>query len=90
MSLLESILYVEHNGNNLLIVSLYVDDLLVTGDESGLVEEFKQEMMQVFEMKDLGLQKLVDSLASVPNLSQVVKYSKVRVSNPHGFCLYLD
>ena len=30
------------------------------------------------------------SLASAPNLSQVVKYLEVRVSNPHGLCLYLD
>ena len=27
-------------------------------------------------------QQLVNSLASVPNLSQVLKYSEVRVSNP--------
>jgi hypothetical protein len=36
-------------------VSLYVDDLLVTGSNELLVEEFKQEMMNVFEMTDLGL-----------------------------------
>ena len=41
--------------NNFLIISLYVDDLLVTGDNTRLVEEFKQEMMQAFEMTDLGL-----------------------------------
>jgi len=46
---------VKHKGNNLLIVSLYVDDLLVTGDNTRLVEKFKQEMMQVFEMTDLSL-----------------------------------
>jgi transposase InsO family protein len=54
-SLSESTLYVKHKGNNILIISLYVDDLLVTGDDTRLVEEFKQEMMQVFEMTDLGL-----------------------------------
>nr|KYP36000.1 Copia protein [Cajanus cajan] len=48
-------MYVKHKGHNLLIVSLYVDDLLVTGDDVRLVEEFKQEIMQAFEMKDLGL-----------------------------------
>jgi len=37
-----------------------------------------------------GLVTFVNSLASVPNLSQVVKYSEVRVSNPQGLCLYLD
>ena len=45
----------KHNGNNFLIVSVYVDDLLVTGDDIRLVEEFKQEIMQAFEMIDLGL-----------------------------------
>jgi len=54
-SLSESTLYVKHKGNNVLIVSLYVDDMLVTGDDTRLVEEFKQEMMQAFEMTYLGL-----------------------------------
>ena len=54
-SVSESTLYVKHKGNNFLIVSLYVDDLLVTGDDARLVDEFKQEMMQAFEMIDLGL-----------------------------------
>ena len=54
-SLSEVTLYIKHKSNDFLIVSLYVDDLLVTGNNEGLVEEFKQEMMQVFEMTDLGL-----------------------------------
>ena len=54
-SLSVSTLYVKHKGNNVLIVSLYVDDMLVTGDDTRLVEEFKQEMMQAFEMTDLCL-----------------------------------
>ena len=39
----------------MLIVSLYVDDLLVIGGNVELVEEFKREMKQVYEMIDLGL-----------------------------------
>jgi len=54
-SLSESTLYVKHKGNNVLIVSLYVDDMLVTRDDTRLVEEFKKETMQAFEMRDLGL-----------------------------------
>lgn len=54
-SMSEVTLYVKHKGTDLLIVSLYVDDLLVTGNNACLVEEFKEEMMQVFEMTDLGL-----------------------------------
>lgn len=54
-SLSESTLYVKHKGADTLIISLYVDDLLIMGSNSTLVEKFKQEMMDVFEMTDLGL-----------------------------------
>lgn len=54
-SLSEATLYVKHVGADILIISLYVDDLLVTGSNLALVEEFKQEMKDVFEMTDLGL-----------------------------------
>lgn len=42
-------------GDNLFIVSLYVDDLLITGGNAKLVEEFKREMLNFFKMTDLGL-----------------------------------
>lgn len=54
-SLSEATLYIKATPNNdVLIVSLYVDDLLVTGSESKLVEEFKHQMQEVFEMTDIG------------------------------------
>ncbi|RDX84969.1 Copia protein, partial [Mucuna pruriens] len=46
-SLSESTLHVKNKGNNILIVSSI--------DNTRLVEDFKQEIMQVFEMIDLGL-----------------------------------
>ena len=45
----------KHKGNDILIVSLYVDDLLVTGNNINLVDKFKKEMIQEFEMTGLGL-----------------------------------
>lgn len=54
-SLSQSTLYVKYSGNDTLIISLYVDDLLVTGSSAYQIEDFKQEMMKVFEMTDLGL-----------------------------------
>ena len=54
-SFFESTLYVKHNGADIFIISLYMDDLLVTGNDTSLVEKFKLEMMKVFEMIDLGL-----------------------------------
>ncbi|XP_052308549.1 uncharacterized mitochondrial protein AtMg00810-like [Populus trichocarpa] len=54
-SLSEATLYVKGADANLIIVSVYVDDLLVTGSNKTQIEEFKAEMFDVFEMTDLGL-----------------------------------
>ena len=51
----EATLYVKQINANLIIVSVYVDDLLVTGNDEKLIKEFKAKMLQVFEMSDLGL-----------------------------------
>ena len=40
---------------DLIIVSIYVDDLRVTSIDEKLMLEFKVEMLKVFEMTDLGL-----------------------------------
>ena len=37
-----------------MIISLYVDDLLVTGNDIALVKEFKKQMEKEFEMTDMG------------------------------------
>lgn len=41
-------------GSKLLIVSLYVDDLIYTGNDRIMCEEFKNSMMVEFDMSDLG------------------------------------
>ncbi|KAG8491981.1 hypothetical protein CXB51_015331 [Gossypium anomalum] len=47
-------LFIKKSENEtLLIVSLYVDDLLVTGSKEELINEFKVQMQEVFEMTDL-------------------------------------
>lgn len=51
----EATLYVKKSDTNLIIVSVYVDDMLVTGSNEKLVDEFKAEMFKAFEMTDLGL-----------------------------------
>nr|XP_034923445.1 uncharacterized mitochondrial protein AtMg00810-like [Populus alba] len=40
---------------NLIIVSIYVDDIVYTSSSERLLSEFKKEMMQRYEMSDLGL-----------------------------------
>ncbi|CAL8134096.1 unnamed protein product [Prunus armeniaca] len=41
-------------GGKLLIVSLYVDDLIFTGNDMSMCKEFKKSMMSEFDMSDLG------------------------------------
>ena len=53
-SLSEATLYVKGTDANLIIVSVYVDDLLVIGSDEKLIKQFKVEI-EVFEMTDLGL-----------------------------------
>ena len=40
---------------NLIIIVVYVDDFLVTGNDEKLIKEFKAEMLKAFEMAYLGL-----------------------------------
>ncbi|KAA0039658.1 Retrovirus-related Pol polyprotein from transposon TNT 1-94 [Cucumis melo var. makuwa] len=51
----ESTLYMKKSNTAIVIVSLYVDDLLVIGSNDIQIEMFKQEMMMMFKMTDLGL-----------------------------------
>ncbi|KAL4362176.1 hypothetical protein GQ457_04G021850 [Hibiscus cannabinus] len=52
----EATLYLKKEKNaDLLVISLYVDDLLVMGSNDKAVSEFKLSMQKEFEMYDLGL-----------------------------------
>ncbi|RVW58020.1 Retrovirus-related Pol polyprotein from transposon RE1 [Vitis vinifera] len=52
----EPTLYVKSKDNSqILIVALYVDDLIFTGNDEKMVEKFRNEMMKKYEMSDMGL-----------------------------------
>lgn len=52
----EHTLYTKLGGDGrMLIVCLYVDDLIYTGNDSLMFDIFKKSMMEEFEMTDLGL-----------------------------------
>ncbi|KAK2993848.1 hypothetical protein RJ640_027325 [Escallonia rubra] len=52
----EHALYVKMNGKcDILIVGLYVDDLIFTGNNVKMFDDFKKEMAKEFEMTDIGL-----------------------------------
>eukprot|EP00253_Pinus_taeda_P011981 PITA_11981 len=50
-------LYYKQEGIDILIISLYVDDLLYMGSSFKMNDKFKVAMMNEFEMKDLGIMK---------------------------------
>ena len=53
-SLNEATLYIKGDEISFVIVSLYVDDLLVIRSNEELVRKFKEDMKQTFEMTYLG------------------------------------
>jgi len=54
-SLNEPTLYFKRQADGMLImISVYVDDLMITGENPLAVQEVKNEMLKVFEMSDLG------------------------------------
>lgn len=53
----EHTLFVKTEGGNMLILSLYVDDLIYTSNSEVMLEEFKVSMMKEFSMTDLGRMK---------------------------------
>lgn len=53
----EHTLFTKSEDENFLIVSVYVDDLIFTGNDITMIERFKRSMKQEFEMSDLGKMK---------------------------------
>jgi len=51
----EQAVYIRGTGKTNLILGVYVDDLIVTGEEPSEIRKFKQQMTAEFEMSDLGL-----------------------------------
>jgi hypothetical protein len=51
---LEATLYVKVEESELLILSLYVDDLLLIGSYFQIIQKFKKVLMQMFQMIDIG------------------------------------
>jgi hypothetical protein len=48
-------MYTRGHGEAQVVVGVYVDDLIITGANAGVIEAFKEEMKQTFSMSDLGL-----------------------------------
>ena len=51
----EHALYFKIKDGDVLIICLYVDDLIFTGNNLSMFEDFKKAMVKEFEMTDIGL-----------------------------------
>ncbi|KAK1408428.1 hypothetical protein QVD17_40194 [Tagetes erecta] len=52
---LEQSVYTRVTNNKMIVLCVYVDDLLLTGNDLSEIDHFKQQMTQNFEMADMGL-----------------------------------
>ena len=50
----EVTLYVKKKHDNIISVCLYGDDMLFTRNDVKMMQKFKQDMMQAYEISDLG------------------------------------
>lgn len=50
----EPTLYIKQDMTNVMLVSLYVDDMIYTGSLMQLIDDFKKAMMNTIEMTDMG------------------------------------
>eukprot|EP00253_Pinus_taeda_P006070 PITA_06070 len=53
----EPTLYIKEKNGKILIVVLYVDDVIFTGNDDYFIEDFKTVMKEEFEMTNMGLQR---------------------------------
>ena len=51
----EPMLYLNNKGNAFIVVFLYVDDIIYSSSSIFLVDEFKSQIMNEFDMSDMGL-----------------------------------
>ena len=69
----EQKLFINKKGGKILILSIYVDDLLFTGDDEELLQELKCCMKKEFDMTDSGQIKFFLGIEVIQRLDNIFK-----------------
>ncbi|EOY10862.1 Cysteine-rich RLK (RECEPTOR-like protein kinase) 8 [Theobroma cacao] len=73
----EHTLYVKKSNELIvLIVDLYVDDMLITRPDKAYLEDFKTQMMNVFDMTDMGLMSYFLGMEVLQLPDQIILHQK--------------
>ena len=46
-------IYIKHNGNHIVLLCIYVDDLILTGSCGKDIQDIKEKLKKVFKFSDL-------------------------------------
>ncbi|KAM1357424.1 hypothetical protein ACFX2H_031230 [Malus domestica] len=80
-SLSEPTLSIKAEEKDILIVSIYVDDIIYTGSNKQMLEEFKEDMKRKYEMTDLGLLHHFLGMGIIQSTSSIFIHQKKYASS---------
>jgi hypothetical protein len=73
----EQTLFVKTSSKGMiLIVSIYVDDLIYTGDDDIMISRFKESMLREFDMSDLGVMRFFLGIEVLQTVDDIYIYQK--------------
>ena len=64
-------MYYCYDGDEGVILCLYVDDILIFGTSTTVIDEIKSFLSRCFDMKDLGLADVILNIKLIKNENEI-------------------